>query len=347
MALGFLGLHGPGSESSDPQGSVGGDPNWWWSTRAGDEWKDLTSGDRSSGLIDADPQAGIRAQQDSLAAMLRRQAEGRGVSVAQEQLRAGLDQNRAGAASIAVSQQGMSPAMAARVAADAQARSGAAYNRDAGVLRAQEIRAAQQSLGGLLSGMRQQDIGLATSQARLSLEDQRMKDQLAAQYMAAGMGANEANRQADLALEQMRMQRDMQMEELAQTERLQNAGYNTKILGGLAKGMGTMIGGMMGSDRTIKKKIKSADRDAKDFLDALAPSSYEYKEPDAPGRRPGKTYGVMAQDVKKSKVGRTFMTKTPDGKLALDIKGGLGALLATAASLGRRVNKLETAGATA
>ena len=346
MAIGFLGLHGPGSESSDPRGDVGADPNWWWSTRANEQWGDLTAGQRASGQIDADPQAAIRSQQESLAAMLLKQAQGRGVSVAQEQLRSGLDQTRAGAASMAVSQPGISPAMAARAAADAQSRSGAAHTRDAGVLRAQEVQSAQQGLGGLLSGMRQQDIGLATSQAQLSLEEQSMRDQLAANYMAAGMSANEANRQADLALEQMRMEREMQLEALAQEERKQNAAYSTKILGGFAKGMGAMAAAG-GSDRRIKKKIKGADKDAKEFLDALTPHSWEYKEPDAPGRRHGKTYGIMAQDAAKSEIGKSFLTETPDGKMALDFQGGFGALLASAASLGRRMNKLETEGATA
>lgn len=280
---------------------------------------------------------------DSLGQILEDRIAGKRPSVAEMQMRQGLERNRAGAASLAASQAGVNPALAGRQAQLAQSQASLQTNQDASILRAKEQAQAEEALGRLMMQARGQELGFTTAQGQQSLAAQGQIDDLTKFYMDMGASREEADRQAKIRYEEMAMQRDMFAKGLESQQFDREWGLWRDMAGGMVgAGSSMMAMGAASSDRRGKKKIKDADQDAQDFLDAISPSSYEYKEPDAPGRRHGKTYGVMAQDVAKSKVGRSFLTKTPDGMLALDIKGGLGALLATAASLGRRVKKLET-----
>jgi hypothetical protein len=124
------------------------------------------------------------------------------------------------------------------------------------------------------------------------------------------------------------------------------AGVGKSIFEKTADMISGLLGSAITSDKTKKEKIRNAEQDAYDFLEALNPSSYHYKRsayndvvkpPVAPDKR---VYGIMAQDALKSAMGKTFVRQTPDG-LALDIPTGFGALLASQAALHRRVKELE------
>jgi hypothetical protein len=118
------------------------------------------------------PQEQTRAQQMALGQQLARTASGQGPSVAQEQLKQATDQNIRQQQSLAASMRGVNPALAAR---NAQMGAASAQQQAAGqasTMRAQEALSAQGQLGGLLSGVRGQDIGLGTEQAQLGQQNQ-------------------------------------------------------------------------------------------------------------------------------------------------------------------------------
>ena len=108
----------------------------------------------------------FRQRQTALAQQLALQAEGKGPSLAEGQLRQATDRNIAQQRAVAAAGGG-NPAMAQRqaalMAAQAQRQAGA----DAAQMRIQEQIAARQQLQGVLGQGREQDIGVANSQAQL------------------------------------------------------------------------------------------------------------------------------------------------------------------------------------
>lgn len=81
-------------------------------------------------------------------------------------------------------------------------------------------------------------------------------------------------------------------------------------------GMGSGLGGaaILASDRRFKEDVRDPDlRDLQDFLGNTRGKLYRYREPGKPGQRAGENYGPMAQDLQKSKIGRTVVVDGPDG----------------------------------
>lgn len=95
-----------------------------------------------------------------------------------------------------------------------------------------------------------------------------------------------------------------------------------------------------GSDKNIKKDIKSGDAKVQAFLDALQAKQYSYKDPEGPGALYGKQVGILAQDLEKSSMGKALVNNTPDGKM-LNSGQGFGAVLAAQANLNQRLKALE------
>jgi hypothetical protein len=114
--------------------------------------------------INMAPQDQLRAQQMAFAQQLQQQAQGIGApSVANLQLQAGTDRGLAQQMAMAASQGG--GALAQRQSQRGMADISQAAAGQAAALRAQEQLAAQNQYAQALSGVRGQDIGLATSQA--------------------------------------------------------------------------------------------------------------------------------------------------------------------------------------
>jgi hypothetical protein len=100
-------------------------------------------------------------------------------------------------------------------------------------------------------------------------------------------------------------------------------------------GMGAMAAG---SDINMKKEIRDARQDIQDFMDHLESFAYKYTTDIYDG---GEHYGVMAQDVERSKVGKTIVLETDEGKY-IHMGLGFGALLASVSNLNERLRKLES-----
>lgn len=94
------------------------------------------------------------------------------------------------------------------------------------------------------------------------------------------------------------------------------------------------------SDINAKKNVRSAGEDIDEFLSALQPSTYQYKDPSATGAAPGQHTGVMAQDLERSSVGRSLVTDTPQGKM-VDYRKATPAMLASLVHVNDRQRALE------
>lgn len=106
------------------------------------------------------------------------------------------------------------------------------------------------------------------------------------------------------------------------------------------------VGGY-GSDERNKTapggKLPSARKEVNEMMDKLEPLSYEYKDTSLPGTAEGKRYGIVAQDLEKSSLGKTLVKNTEHGKM-VDHVQGFGAVLAAQSELNRRLKKLEKKG---
>lgn len=105
--------------------------------------------------------------------------------------------------------------------------------------------------------------------------------------------------------------------------------------GGAAGGIGAMF-----SDARLKVNVELASEDLSECLANITPYSFEYGNQE---HGKGVTYGVMAQDLEKSKAGRTIVFDTKEGK-KIDLTKAVSMLLANQALLLKRINELESRG---
>lgn len=120
--------------------------------------------------------------------------------------------------------------------------------------------------------------------------------------------------------------------------------YN--LLGGFLGGQG--LSGLFGnpvtnagvgllSDEELKKMEEEKQSMMMSFLDAINPYQFEYKDKK---HGSGKQYGVMAQDLEKSDVGRSMVRNVKEGKM-VDVAAGMGPTLAALGYIHERLKKLE------
>lgn len=92
-----------------------------------------------------------------------------------------------------------------------------------------------------------------------------------------------------------------------------------------------------------KQKLPDAVAEVNEMMDKLEPKKYKYKDASLPGTAPGTRYGIIAQDLEKSSLGKTLVKDTQHGKM-IDTVQGFGAVLAAQAELNRRLKKVEKKG---
>lgn len=259
-----------------------------------------------------DAQGQARDYQTYLAQQYQDQIEGRGPSLAQEQMEAQNAANKRQQLAMARSGAGgaLGQAGAMRTAQQMAAQQDLGLQQNAAMLRAQEHAAAMQGMAGLSSDIRGQDQGMLAQEQSYELGK------------AGVHGSMEAAK----------------------------AGAHESYMGRRQKGIGAMYGGvstaataaMAGSDRAVKEGIKpTSDSDLEDFLEAAKTYWYRYKEGsdwDDGGRL---HVGPMANDLQDTKVGRTMVEEDPDGNLMVDTNKAYGAYLAGLGQLAERVDNLE------
>ena len=97
------------------------------------------------------------------------------------------------------------------------------------------------------------------------------------------------------------------------------------------------------SDKNMKTEIKAESPDKMGaFLDALKGYEYKYKNPEMEGAAPGQRYGILAQNLDATEVGKTIVNKDK-GYLTIDVPQGLGVALAGLGEIHKRLKKLEGA----
>lgn len=96
---------------------------------------------------------------------------------------------------------------------------------------------------------------------------------------------------------------------------------------------------LLASDETLKTDAKPADSGrVAELLDELKPREFRYKAPDLYGD--GDKFGVMAQMLERSAIGRGLVHETPAGKM-VDVPQSVGALLAVAGEMHERLKRVE------
>lgn len=131
-------------------------------------WDAPTSQQRIIEALTQSYNPGVASGQGQLAAMLMEQAQGKGDSIAQRQLRAGADQNLQNSLAMQGAARGASAQGAQRLAQLQHAQVGNQLNQDAGIMRLQEQRSAQGQLAGLYGQMGNQNAQNLGLQSNLS-----------------------------------------------------------------------------------------------------------------------------------------------------------------------------------
>lgn len=126
-------------------------------------------------------------------------------------------------------------------------------------------------------------------------------------------------------------------------ENLSGGGFKGAVTGAVSTAGSVMsMGGGM-SDVNQKENVVSLNvSEITKFLDVLTAYKYEYKDPTLPGTAEGTMYGVLAQDLEKSAIGKTLVVETEHGKM-LNVVQGFGTVLAVLSEINGRLKKLEGA----
>lgn len=169
----------------------------------------------------------------------------------------------------------------------------------------QALRVAEQNLRAYLGG-RELDQAERESLRRLATAVAQIDQQRYATDVGYRESVNQnltAMYQSDNALQGVKMQVDAS----------ENLSPDEWMMGLLGMGAG-LASGVMKSDRRSKTRIRPGRAtELKEYLSSAPGSHYRYRRPNAPGQRPGENFGPMAQDLQKSKIGRTVVVEGTDG----------------------------------
>jgi hypothetical protein len=215
--------------------------------------------------------------------------------------------------------------MAQRMAMNNAAKQGYGMSGQAAMAGLAERQGAQNALGQVLQGARGQDQGLAQFNAGTQLQNRGQNDQYGLGLRGMELQNALGQQQGGIAYEQERGRRFGAMMGTP-TEKEQ------------AFTMGSRLGGMaMMSDERLKENVQDGGEDVSNFLRELEPKSWNYKD-EKHGE--GRQYGVMAQALERTKVGKQAVYETPEGKAVH--YGKLAAVLTGAAvEQNRRLDRLE------
>lgn len=346
--------------ATDPTAMTGASPDWHLyddptyagnkaslaealAARQGQPAKTMTFDNAAGGLMAQD-----RTRQLSLADALAERAAGRGPSVVQSQLQAATDQNLNSQLALAKSSTGNRSVAMKNAMMNSGTIGQQAANQSA-QLKAQEQMDATGQLGGLLSGMqgqnlaqRGQDIGVGSQNFAGALEQQKQIDDMTRYYQSMGITLDQAKAQAMKEYSDAKMRGYFGTRSAQGAELAAKMQQDSQIAGGVASAVGALGSAAVtaASDRRVKKNVKDGSGDLADFLLKLKAHKYEYKDPKKPLRGDGEFYSPMAQELEKTRVGKTMVKDTPDGKV-VDYGKGFGAMLAASAMLMERVKNLE------
>lgn len=287
-------------------------------------------------------------QQNTGLGMLYRTAMGQGgPSIAQMQAGNQVAQAAANMRAQAASARGGggNAAAAMRTAIRQGGAAGVAAANQGGMLRAQEMLNAQNAYMQGASQVRGQEQARMGQSANWALgntaaqqANQRQNDQQSNFTETQRMGINTANQQGQMGREGWRGQTFNQLNRAGLEQEAQDQGWFGKFLGTIGSGLGSLLPLAVNSDERLKTNIGNGVGEIRSALDNLSPKSFEYKD-GANGE--GERLGIMAQDLEKSKYGKSIVQKDGDGMRMVDGGGGLNMALAAIADLHQRMKKFE------
>jgi len=194
--------------------------------------------DASGASLDVGAAERARGSQEGLLQQLLDMAAGKTASPAQALMQQGADRNLADAAALTQSQRGMGATAAAGQVAGQRAQIGQENSRDMGILRLQEQMQATQAASQVAQGLRGQDIGQAQAQAQVQLAKDSLNANLRQKYLDMGMSAEQADRQAAMAMEAMQTDQALKITELNQKEFARGEGQRRDDFGTFLKSIG-------------------------------------------------------------------------------------------------------------
>lgn len=287
-------------------------------------------------------------QQNAGLGMLYRTATGQGgPSIAQMQAGNQVAQAAANMRAQAASARGGggNAAAAMRTAIRQGGAAGVAAANQGGILRAQEQLAAQQAYmqgASQVRGAEQARMGQSANWAFGNVgaqqANQRQNDQMAAAQDALRANINAANQQGQMGREDLRERGYRGLNRASLEQEGQDQGWFGKLLGTVGSGIASIGSLAVGSDERLKTNVGNGVGEIRAALDNLSPKSFEYKD-GANGE--GERLGIMAQDLEKSKYGKSIVQKDGDGMRMVDGGGGLNMALAAIADLHQRLKKFE------
>lgn len=217
---------------TDPNSFKGGwnDPNNPFST-----------GNMAAGAAGAQNQtapgfANAQAGQGALAQMLMNTANGTAPSLAAAQLKAGQQTNAANTMAMQAQARGVNPSMAAYDAGQINSNANLATNAQAGMAGIAEREGAQSMLGNVLN-----------QQGQLGLGEQAQRNQLTQYYTSMGMSQEQAQLQANTAMEQINSSNYNAAQGLNAGVSMGNANNSANLIGGLFSGGGALGSSAIGA----------------------------------------------------------------------------------------------------
>lgn len=289
----------------------------------------VKNADKLQGQIDgARNQANARANQSNRATQglitdLTKQARGEGPSLAEAQLKQAQDRT-----------------LAQQLAAVQAGRPGNTALAGRNALRA-GIAAQQGNAQQAAQARIQEQLNAQNLLSQTAGQQNALQGQLAQNALGQSLGLSQVQTQTGIAGETLQNQNNLAAQGIEQKNAEERANRSQQLLGTLL-GAGSQVASAFAtkSDKAAKKNIKKAGKDMDSFLSALSASKYNYKDESQAGTFKGDNYGVMAQDLEKSEVGKTLVEDTPNGKM-VDTKKGFGAVLAAQSRMHERVAGLE------
>lgn len=210
---------------------------------------------RSAPMMNTAASDQFRGMQTDLARALEMQMKGQGgPSIAEMQMKRGLNQSLGNANSMAASMRGVSPAMAMRLAQNQQASMAQDAVGQGSMLRAQEQMAARDAYGNLANSARGQDMQIAAANQRAAMDQGALNDAQERFYRSGQLGMDEANRAAAMERERMKSQNALGTGQI-NAGAYNNAAQNRAgILGGIGQGIASAVAAF--SDERLKTDIK-------------------------------------------------------------------------------------------
>jgi len=183
------------------------------------------------------------------------------------------------------------------------------------------------------------------NQQNTSLVMQYLRDMALIQFDYDKMSVEDQQHTGDLLMKKYGIDAETRtaLEQIRQANRFRWDQVLTAAIGGLASGTGSVVGTKLISDARQKKNISKIDEnDGKllELLNKIKPVRFEYKNSGLEGATKGFNFGLIAQDLERSELGKALVSNENGVKKVDSARAGLTALAAIPLLMDK-IKKLE------